>query len=106
MKTCAPCRPVSPKNVEAKALSDGPEADPRVLARLDEQEGEPEQERQRQARDQAGAVVPLDRLERPVHGEARGHQDDRVHEREVDRQLEPLGRPAAASPPTTTRSKK
>ena len=101
-KTCAPCRPVRPKNVEAKALSRGPEADPRVLARLDEQEREPEQERQRQAGDQAGAVVPLDRLERPVHREARGHEDDRVHERQVDRQLVPLGRPGPP-PPTTTR---
>ena len=24
MKTCAPCRPVSPKKVDANALSDGP----------------------------------------------------------------------------------
>ena len=35
----------------------GPEADPRVFARLDQEEREAEQERERQARDEARAIL-------------------------------------------------
>src|SRR4051812_30714169 len=69
------------------------ESDPRVLARLDQEEGEAEPEGDRETGDKPRAVVPLDGLERPVHREARGHEDDRVQEREVDRELVRMRRP-------------
>src|SRR5215211_7879189 len=71
------------------------EPDPRVLARLDQEKGEAEPEGDRETGDEPRAVVPLDGLERPVHREARRHEDDRVQEREVDRKLVGGRRPLA-----------
>src|SRR5512133_4051097 len=48
------------------------EADSRILEQLRQQERQPHQERQRQASLETYAVAALDRLERPVHREARG----------------------------------
>src|SRR5829696_4049918 len=69
------------------------EPDPRVLARLDQEKGEAEPECDRETGDQPRAVVPLDGLERPVHCEARRHEDDRVQKGEVDRKLVRMRRP-------------
>src|SRR5437773_894112 len=72
------------------------EAEARVLADLRQQERQPEQEGERQAGLQAGAVAALDRLQRPVHREARADEDDRVDPRHEDGKLVPRGRPRLA----------
>src|SRR3712207_7033311 len=52
----------------------------RSLADLDHEEREPEREGEKETADETRAVVPLHRLERPVHREARRHEDERVQE--------------------------
>src|SRR5438067_1284960 len=69
------------------------EPDARVLDRLGDEERQAHQERQEQAGAQAPYVAALDRLQRPVHGEARRDEDARVDEGDVDRQVERRCRP-------------
>src|SRR6188472_2279333 len=68
------------RRAEGEVLRREPEA--RVLARLDQEKRQAEHEREREAADQPLPVVALDRLESPVHREARRDEDDRVEERE------------------------
>src|SRR3990172_1395379 len=74
------------------------EPDIQVLDHLRRKEREAHDERQHHAGQEAGALATLDRLQRPVHGEARGHEDrgvDAGHEhREVVGLGGPLGRRA------------
>src|SRR5207237_2762750 len=69
------------------------EADPVVLDHLRQQEGQPEQEGEHHPGLEAGPVVALHRLRRPVHGETRGDEDDRVDERDEDGPLVRMRRP-------------
>src|SRR4051812_38207771 len=74
----------------------GVEADAQVLRHLCDEERQSHQERQQQARAQAEHVALLHRRQRPVHGERGRHEDQRVDERHVDRQMERRGRPLDA----------
>jgi hypothetical protein len=96
---------VRPKKIVPNAPLDGFEADVGVLDHLRDQEGRAHEEGEAEARLQPGAVVALDRLQRPVHGEARGQQDRRVHPGHELRQLERRQRQGSASG-LTTRMKK
>src|SRR6476620_5767035 len=71
----------------------GAEAEVPVLVELDEQEREAEQPGGGEAHHQSAAVAASDRLQRPVHREARGDQDRRVHAGDRLRDLEAVGRP-------------
>ena len=92
-KTWSPCRPVRPKNVDGNAPSLVLKPIAVVLDHLRQQERQAEQEGQRQPALEPGAVAALDRLRRPVHGEARRDEDARVDERDVPRPDVALGRP-------------
>src|SRR4029453_2635527 len=69
------------------------EAGPRILTDLRQQEREAEGDREYEACLHPGSVAPFDRLERPVHREARRDQDPRVDPRAENRQGERRGRP-------------
>ncbi len=69
------------------------EADPRVLDRLREEEGQAHEEGQDEPCLHPGAVAALDRGQRPVDREARRHEDERVDAGHELRQLELRRRP-------------
>ena len=85
----------------------GVEADVQVLDDLRAEEREPHEEREHHAREESCSLAALDGLERPVHGEARRHEDARVHSRDEDGELVRRRRPRGPGAlGLTTRTKK
>ena len=94
--TWAPWSPVREKKIGRESVVARREAHSRVLSDLREEEREAHEKRQHEARLESCPVAALDRLEGPVHREARRDEDDGVDTRHEHRQVIALGRPRVA----------
>ena len=93
MATCAPCSPVRPKKTDANAPSPVLKPTFRYSTTCVSRNARPIRNVSTMPARKALALAALDRLQRPVHREARGHEDRRVDSGHEDREVVGLRRP-------------